>query len=445
MLNKDFGQRRRLGAGEPNCPLAPSPNETIPNIGPARRHSKRARSLDAFEGLHRGGWFCLNHSQGFSPFPRPLGVDTDGDCATPPIVGDPTWRQPVPGTRGNLIVVSSIWLLMPTFSVVRVSSMVTPNRPFRPPGVSPLSHSDQLQHRPMERMTRPPIACALTSPGTICQMSLGCPRVASTDTVRVRVHADNRVQMKIRVADYFCGCGGTSVGLQVAGMKILLGVDNDPEAEVTFCANFPDAVFLNSDARELRPRALEPIIARIRDYPLLFSACVPCQPYSQQNRHPVRRIRKLHDAALLDEFHRFVAYFAPEYIFLENVPGMQKVSRRTGPFARFLKHLSRLDYEVESSIVECQDFGVPQKRQRLVLLASRLGPIEFPSPTHGTTPPLKPYSTVPAIGFSTFPRLPLVKRIHRFRTIEHGLSPNETSRESELRRRGATVVIGPAA
>jgi DNA (cytosine-5)-methyltransferase 1 len=198
--------------------------------------------------------------------------------------------------------------------------------------------------------------------------------------------------MKIRVADFFCGCGGTSAGLRSAGLKISLGVDIDPEAEETFRHNFPEAEFFNSDARDLRPRSLEPIIARNRNYPLLFSACVPCQPFSRQNQQVVRRISKSHDAALLDQFHRFVSYFAPEYVFLENVPGMQKVSRRTGPFARFLKHLDLLNYAVSTKVVDCRDYGVPQKRQRLVLLASRLGPIDFPTPTHGDSS--KPASTV---------------------------------------------------
>jgi len=200
--------------------------------------------------------------------------------------------------------------------------------------------------------------------------------------------------MKIRVADFFCGCGGTSAGLRAAGLKTLVGIDIDPEAEVTFRANFPQSDFLCLDARQLRPRALEPALSRDRQYPLLFSACVPCQPFSKQNRQAVKRVSKLHDAALLDEFHRFISYFLPEYIFLENVPGLQKVSRRTGPFARFLKHLSSLNYEVVTDVVACQEYGVPQKRQRLVLLASRLGPIELPAQTHGTSPNLRPYSTV---------------------------------------------------
>lgn len=200
--------------------------------------------------------------------------------------------------------------------------------------------------------------------------------------------------MKIRVADFFCGCGGTSAGLRSAGMKILLGIDIDCNAETTFRTNFPDARFFNADARNLRPSELEPIVKRNREYPLLFSACAPCQPFSNQNRNTVKRISKLHDAALLDEFHRFVSYFLPEYIFLENVPGLQKVSRRTGPFARFLRHLDSLNYDVSTETIDCQAYGVPQKRQRLVLLASRLGPIEFPVPTHGTSHGLRPFSTV---------------------------------------------------
>lgn len=177
-------------------------------------------------------------------------------------------------------------------------------------------------------------------------------------------------------------------------MEILLGIDIDRDAEVTYRANFPKSEFLCMDARQLRPRALEPTVSRIRQYPLLFSACVPCQPFSKQNREAVKRVSRYHDAALLDEFHRFVGYFRPEFVFLENVPGLQKVSRRTGPFARFLRHLASLNYHTACGVVACQEYGVPQKRQRLVLLASRVGPIVLPSPTHGNATNSRPFSTV---------------------------------------------------
>lgn len=177
-------------------------------------------------------------------------------------------------------------------------------------------------------------------------------------------------------------------------MKILLGIDNASDAEITYRSNFPQSNFLCEDIRQVMPIDLEGDISVNRKYPLLFSACAPCQPFSQQNRNKVQRISKNHDASLLDEFHRFLKYYLPEYVFVENVPGLQKVSKRTGPFSRFIKLLESLRYSLDYRIVDSQDYGVPQRRQRLLLLGSRLGKIAIPEATHGMGTSNPKFSTV---------------------------------------------------
>lgn len=177
-------------------------------------------------------------------------------------------------------------------------------------------------------------------------------------------------------------------------MKILLGIDNAHDAEVTYRSNFPKADFICEDIRRVAPQDLEKYISVDRKTPLLFSACAPCQPFSQQNRNKVQRISKNHDASLLNEFHRFVEFYLPEYIFVENVPGLQKVSKRTGPFSRFIKLLDYLEYSIDDRVVDSQDYGVPQRRQRLLLLGSRLGEISIPEPTHGVGMQNPDFSTV---------------------------------------------------
>ncbi|QDT93851.1 DNA cytosine methyltransferase [Gimesia algae] len=200
--------------------------------------------------------------------------------------------------------------------------------------------------------------------------------------------------MKIRVVDFFSGCGGTSCGLKSAGMKILLGIDNASDAEITYRRNFPRSDFICEDIRNVVPKDLESYVSVNRKYPLLFSACAPCQPFSQQNRNKVQRITKDHDASLLDEFHRFLKFFLPEYVFVENVPGLQKVSKRSGPFSRFIKLLESLKYSFDDRVVNSQDYGVPQRRQRLLLIGSRLGDISIPEATHGEGTQNPEFSTV---------------------------------------------------
>ena len=113
---------------------------------------------------------------------------------------------------------------------------------------------------------------------------------------------------------------------------------------------------------------------------MLFGACAPCQPFSKQ-----RTTRKGSDGRkdLLREFHRFVRSYLPEYVFIENVPGLQSVDDRRGPFAKFLRLLTKLGYWHSHKVIYACHYGVPQRRRRLVLVASRLGPIAFPKPTHG--------------------------------------------------------------
>lgn len=186
--------------------------------------------------------------------------------------------------------------------------------------------------------------------------------------------------MPLDFHDFFSGCGGTSRGMQAAGMAIRLGIDVDPGAKETYEANFNKAKFLCEDIRRLKVKDLSRYIRRRYGRPLVFGACAPCQPFSKQNR-----LKDEEDGrrTLLREFHRFVQGYLPEYLFIENVPGLQAVDASEGPFADFLHLLERLDYWHAHKIIMGYHYGVPQRRRRLVLVASRLGPIEFPPPTHG--------------------------------------------------------------
>jgi len=197
--------------------------------------------------------------------------------------------------------------------------------------------------------------------------------------------------MKIRVFDFFSGCGGTSAGLQASGMKIVLGLDIDPDAAATFGENFPQARFVQKDIAKLRPSALSCFVSPHRNAPILFCGCAPCQPFSKQNG---RRDQDDSRIPLLTHFGRFVRYFRPEFVLVENVPGLQILSWEPGPLQKFINLLERLGYNVITSTVDCCDYGVPQKRSRFVLLASSIGPIKLPPKTHGPNTSNVQYSTV---------------------------------------------------
>lgn len=193
----------------------------------------------------------------------------------------------------------------------------------------------------------------------------------------------------IQVVDFFSGCGGTSCGFQSAGLEILAGLDIDAEAAATYRKNFPRASFFEGDVRMMDASILEPVIGP-RKHPLLFAGCAPCQPFSRQNKTTTKADPRRN---LLGEFGRFVAAWMPDYVFVENVPGMQRI-QRSGPLYRFQNLLRKLGYQSESAVVPALWYGVPQKRERLVLVASRRSTVVIPEPTHGPGMPEGRYTTV---------------------------------------------------
>lgn len=196
---------------------------------------------------------------------------------------------------------------------------------------------------------------------------------------------------KVKVFDFFSGCGGTSQGFFQSGMDIVFGIDYDKDAGETFKLNFPNAYFINSDIKKLDTSVVKEIIKQNSfDHELiLFSGCAPCQPFSTQNKK-----KSIDDPrqGLLNEFSRVVIDCLPDFIFIENVPGLQKTNSEFQPFTNFLEVLHKYNYFYEYKVVPALWFGVPQRRERLILIASKHGKICLPKPTHDGVD--IPYSTV---------------------------------------------------
>ena len=190
----------------------------------------------------------------------------------------------------------------------------------------------------------------------------------------------------IAVVDFFSGCGGTALGFEQAGMSIVGAIDNDSDAVGTYRRNFPGATVLERDIRTVQVEEVAALMPTVGA--TLFSGCAPCQPFSKQNQ-----VRKSTDPRrfLLAEFERFIVKLLPEFVVVENVPGLQKLGN-SAPFVDFVQALRRAGYEVESAVLSALQYGVPQVRRRLVLIASRVGQVRMPMPTHG--PGGAPPSTV---------------------------------------------------
>ncbi len=199
--------------------------------------------------------------------------------------------------------------------------------------------------------------------------------------------------MAIHVFDFFSGCGGTSKGFELAGLKPVFALDNDKDAIETFKLNFPKVKCMLKDIRELDVEDIHPFFEKSSKEATLFCGCAPCQPFTKQN---TKKTNKDNRIPLLMEFGRFVESYKPTYIFVENVPGLQKVNPKKGPLAKFIALLDRLEYKNQYTckVISSQNYGVPQRRRRFILIASRIGTIDFPTPTHGPNLRNQCYSTV---------------------------------------------------
>lgn len=196
--------------------------------------------------------------------------------------------------------------------------------------------------------------------------------------------------VSVDVWDFFCGCGGTSAGLAAAGMTILGGVDLDGGAAATYRSNFPDAAFIERDICGIEPFEASEAATSSPDSRLLVSACAPCQPYTNFHKKSSGRAEQ---RTLLLRLLPFIDDLEPDFVFVENVPGLHKVSGAS-TFNRFVAALRRRGFNVTWKIVDCRSYGVPQRRRRLVMLASALGELTVPPATHGDKPGLLAPSTV---------------------------------------------------
>lgn len=190
----------------------------------------------------------------------------------------------------------------------------------------------------------------------------------------------------IAAVDLFCGVGGLTYGLERSGINVVAGVDVAEECRYAYEAN-TKARFVHRDVASVTGVELENWFGRAKVR--LLAGCAPCQPFSSHTKG--RDTSDDPKWPLLDEFARLVRETQPDFVTMENVVRI----KRHAVFLRFISLLQRNRYSVTWSSVYCPDYGIPQARRRLVLLASRHGDAKLPSPTH--TP--KRYVTVEkAIG-----------------------------------------------
>lgn len=169
--------------------------------------------------------------------------------------------------------------------------------------------------------------------------------------------------------DFFCSGGGMSYGMQQAGVNILAGIDYDATCRETYEANIGENKFIHADVFQLQEEELQQRLNLQRnDDDLILIGCSPCQFWSII---PTKKEKSEQSKDLLKEFRRFVEYFNPGYVVVENVPGVKRRKAESG-LEDFIIWLEQNKYTVHADIHEVSEYGVPQHRKRFTLIANRI-------------------------------------------------------------------------
>jgi DNA (cytosine-5)-methyltransferase 1 len=175
--------------------------------------------------------------------------------------------------------------------------------------------------------------------------------------------------------DVFCGVGGLTCGMRAAGLPVVAGIDFDESCQYAFEHN-NEARFLHRDVTTIKSQEVADLYPA--DSMRILVGCAPCQPFSQV---PGEREDKEGKWRLLYSFADLIEKVNPAVVSMENVT--QLAGHKEGVILKdFIKKLEALGYEVTKYRVNAAHYGVPQRRYRLILFASKFGKVELIEQTH---------------------------------------------------------------
>lgn len=204
----------------------------------------------------------------------------------------------------------------------------------------------------------------------------------------------------LTAVELFCGGGGLSLGLKQAGFRVCVAVDTSSDACSTYKANHPDVHVFKQDITTVSGKdVLTHCPQKAVD---LLAGCPPCQGFSSLTSKLKRQDPR---NLLILEMARLVEEIAPRCVMLENVPGL--IQTGAPLFDEFISRLKNAGYLPKWEVLQVANYGVPQSRRRLVMVAGRGFQIELPKATHAERPTgkLKPWVTLAeAIGGMKAPK-----------------------------------------
>jgi DNA (cytosine-5)-methyltransferase 1 len=256
-------------------------------------------------------------------------------------------------------------------------------------------------------------------------------------------------ERKYNVIDLFCGAGGLHIGFERAGYNINLCIDNDTLVEKTHRRNFPRIPMLNRDISSVSADEIRKICGNRID---VIIGGPPCQGFStignRVSSDPDKRETSDSRNELVLAYARIVSEIRPKFIVMENVRGI--LTMKGGAYLdTVISELRRAGYNADFRVLNMADFGIPQIRERVVIIGNCLGlPVEFPKPTHSDDsrdglPPwnscwdaIKDLADVrdsPGINHVALKHTP--KNIARYKLIPEGGRLPEAQLSSELYRK----------
>ena len=182
--------------------------------------------------------------------------------------------------------------------------------------------------------------------------------------------------MKPKAIDLFAGCGGLTSGLKQAGFHVVGAVEIDNKARSTYAQNHKDVPLVGCDIRQVSVEILLETCQLKPGELDLLAGCPPCQGFSTLRARQGRPASNDSRNDLIDEFSRISLQLLPKLIMMENVPALARFEK----FAMFVSELEAAGYNVIHRVLDVSDYGVPQRRKRLILSASRIGLAKLASP-----------------------------------------------------------------
>ena len=180
----------------------------------------------------------------------------------------------------------------------------------------------------------------------------------------------------IKAIDFFCGAGGLTRGMLDAGICVVAGVDSNRRLQRTYEHNNPPSRFFACDVSAINIARLREEVGIQATDTILYAACTPCQPFSTLNTAKGEDTRR----SLLLDFAKIVVASPPDFIIVENVPGLNNAIG-SSIYKAFISILHKHAFLEDAGTLDAKHFGVPQTRKRFIVMASRRGSPRLPTPS----------------------------------------------------------------